>query len=102
MTTSQPKWHRVHDFDEFRALVASGQTEFAISLAGGALISRKQVWPTAIGGYEVFHGIDGRFEMLSEAELLSETNIGRALEVGALFAEQEKSGGEEPVALSIS
>ena len=78
---------RVHDFAELRKFLEDGYSDFFIALNGGA-ISRKQIWHVENDQYEVFHGIDGSVEALSEAELVEETNIGKALIAGAFYVEK--------------
>jgi hypothetical protein len=58
-----------------------------IALSRGGLISRKNIVQAGNRRYEVFHGIDGTLETLSERELYERTNIGRAIDRGAFFAE---------------
>jgi hypothetical protein len=79
---------RIADVAELKSLIDSGHTDYAIALCGGALLSRKNIAPSQAGRYSVFHGIDGRFEELSERELLDDTNIGAALEAGIFVLDE--------------
>ena len=61
--------------------------ECFIALAGGMIRSSKTIfYYPELEQYEVTHEIDDTTELLSEKEMLENTNIGEALKVGALFA----------------
>lgn len=85
MQTKNPKV--VIDLKDLVQRIEAGQNEFFISLAGGGLRSSKDIWyDSAKKQFEVFHSVSGCMEKYSHDELLTETNIGKALEVGALIS----------------
>lgn len=65
--------------------IASGESsaDCFIALAGGIVRSSKDIHYDG-KVFEIFHGIDGSTETMTEKQLLK-SNIGKALEVGALF-----------------
>lgn len=78
---------RINTLDEMKDHFIEGHASFVIALMGGGLVSRKEIRPRPEGHIEVFHGIDGRIEELAEHELLTETNIGKAMARGIFFCE---------------
>jgi len=78
---------KVRDRAHLRALIRRGQSDFLIALNPAGLVSRKEIRRAGRGRYEVFHGIDGTLEVLTERELFEGTNVGKAIERGAFYAE---------------
>ena len=81
-----PDGVRIPTIEALNDAIADGNDGFAIALAGGAAFSRKTI--TRKGNkYHVMNHIDKSEQTLTEKQLLDvhRTNIGRAMEVGALF-----------------
>ena len=78
---------KVRDRAHLRALIRRGKSDFVIALNPAGLVSRKEIRRAGRGSYEVFHGIDGRLEVLTGHELFEETIVGEAIERGAFYAE---------------
>ncbi|MBI5327006.1 MAG: hypothetical protein HZB80_01760 [Deltaproteobacteria bacterium] len=85
---------KVNDVNHLRELSKSEDPDFFIVLLSGGLISRKRIAiikdekePT----YDVYNFIDDSEQTITEKELFdsSVTNIGEALNKGALFFEGE-------------
>lgn len=76
----------VRDVDDLKARVAAGHTSYSISLAGGAARSSKTIHhqPEADKPWDVWNGIDDSWQEMTDDELYSESNIGYAIDVGAL------------------
>lgn len=70
---------------------ADGVLECGISLAGGAVYSKKTISKDIKGRYRVENHIDGSKQILTADELFDHdlTNVGQAIEKGALFVIEE-------------
>lgn len=68
---------------DLKARVAAGGHDFGIMLAGGMAYSRKTI-KTAKGRWVVKNHIDDTRQTLTDGELWTESNIGEALDKGAL------------------
>lgn len=92
---------RIKNLSELKAHLRRGHRDFAIALVGGAAVSRKYITPLSNGRFDLFNGIDGTVvEEQTGRELLTRTNIGKAMRRGAFFCEECKRDGEEPVAVT--
>ena len=72
--------------DELRQRVTAGHSDFAIMVAGGLGISRKTI--RLVGGrrtWNVRNHVDGSVQLLTDLTLWDESNIGEALDKGALL-----------------
>lgn len=81
-----PDGVRIPNIEALNDAIADGNNGFAIALAAGAAFSRKTI--TRKGNkYRVLNHIDDTEQTLTEKQLLDVhfTNIGRAMEAGALF-----------------
>lgn len=81
-----PDGVRIPNIEALNDAIADGNTGFAIVLAAGSAFSRKTI--TRKGDkYHVVNHIDDTVQTLTEKRLLDlrVTNIGRAMEAGALF-----------------
>ena len=78
---------KVRDRAHLRTLIADGTHEFLIALSPAGLVSRKELSAVGNGRYQVFHGIDGRTEILSWRQLCAQTNIGLAIDRGVFYAD---------------
>jgi hypothetical protein len=79
-------YEKVNDKNHLDALLAQGHTDFFISLAGGGLVSRKTIEKNG-NKYYITNWIDGSTRTLVDLFDENETNIGKALKVGALYRE---------------
>lgn len=70
---------------ELRLRLAAGHRDYAIMLAGGLVLSRKTIGKASRSRFCVRNEIDGTSQVLSEDELWSLSNIGLALNSGALL-----------------
>ena len=80
----------IKSITELKKLAKNKQVDVAIILAGGGLLSRKNItWYPEDKKFGVFHGIDGTMEYLTEKQLLNDnwTNIGLAIKKKALILE---------------
>jgi hypothetical protein len=73
----------VADLPDLLARVKAGHQEFAIALNGGAY-SRKRICFRG-GLWRITNYIDATSQSLTDAQLFSESNVGLAVEMGALF-----------------
>jgi len=71
--------------DELRQRVAAGHHDFAIMMAGGAAISRKDIRLGAEGLWVVTNGIDDTVQHLKTPGLWTDSHIGQALDKRALL-----------------
>lgn len=78
----------VADLNDLRKRVLSGETEYAILLAGGLAYSRKTIRLGSKAGvgrvWVVVNHIDDTRQKLTDAELWTDSHIGEALDKGAL------------------
>ncbi len=88
MPKAQQKPTAIKTVLELRRLAKDKTLECFISLAGGMVRSSKTIfYDSTEKKYDITHEIDGTQETLTESEMLDEnkTNIGKALEAGALY-----------------
>lgn len=77
-----PRGVRIPSIAALNDAIAAGNDDFALLLNGGFLFSRKTITRER-GKYRVWHHITDTVEVISARELL-DTNIGHAMNVGAL------------------
>lgn len=80
---------KIKSIEELRGMLEeSGRVECYIALQGGAR-SSKIIWPDGVRNgvpvYEILNEIDDSAEFLTEPELWTLSNIGEALDKGALY-----------------
>ena len=80
---------KVKDIEHLNSLIGAGKTEYFIALNFG-LRSSKDISFAASGEhrYRVYNHIDDTEQILTEEQLFNEgeTNIGKAINCGALYA----------------
>jgi len=78
---------KIKNLEDLISRIKAGQNEFFVSLAGGNVRSSKNIWfDENSRSFTVYNEIDGTTQECTESQILTETNIGKALESGALFA----------------
>ncbi len=89
-------YRKIKDLEELKKLASPEALECFISLAGGAVRSSKNIaYCPQDDTFDVFNEIDGSWEeSLSEKDLWNLTNIGEALDKGALWSYGFESEGE--------
>lgn len=81
---------KVQNIQALNILISQGNHSYAIALTGG-VISRKRLYRSQLHlsadpTYTILHCIDFTVQKnISEYTLLTETNIGKALKMGALY-----------------
>lgn len=76
----------IKNFDELKNLSGQdGGCECFISLAGGLARSSKHIWDNGDGTFDVLNEVDDSEQVLTKEEFWTESNIGEALDKGALF-----------------
>jgi hypothetical protein len=77
---------KINSITELVRLSDNDTLECFISLAGGLARSSKSIfYDSETKLFNILHEIDGTCEDITEVELLKDSNIGKALEVGALY-----------------
>ncbi len=80
--TTQPT--KVQSVAHLRELIKAGTHSYALALNYG-LFSRKTIRATRDGNFRIINHIDDSKVTLTEAELYTESNIGKAITKGAFF-----------------
>jgi hypothetical protein len=80
------KQEKVNSITHLRELIKAGTHSYALALNYG-LYSRKTIRAMHDGKFRIVNHIDDSKETLTEAELFTESNIGRAITKGAFFVE---------------
>jgi hypothetical protein len=83
-TTNTPQV--IRNCQQLRRAIAEGFIEFRLLLMGGAY-SRKTITKASGGRFRVLNHIDGSRQVLTEAELYRQSNIGQAMTNGAFIKE---------------
>lgn len=81
------KYQKVVDLADLIDLINSGKNDFYITLGGGLVSSKYIEYDAETEDFSIFHSIDGHFQNYTHDELMKESNIGIALEKGALFVD---------------
>lgn len=77
---------RIKNIKELKALIIkTDPLECFISLNGGLRSSKEISYIPKTKEFEIFQSITGTMDLYTEKEMLKETNIGKALKVGALY-----------------
>jgi len=77
----------INSITELKQLADNDALECFISLAGGLARSSKTIfYESETKLFNIQSEMDGSCEDITEVELLKDSNIGKALEVGALYA----------------
>ena len=79
------KTKKINSVSEFRAAIKSGKHSFLLVLAGGLAYSRKSVYINKRNKFSIFNHIDDSRETLSDKQLFTHCNIGKAINVGAFY-----------------
>ena len=74
----------IESLDDLRDRVRAGHSTFAILLAGGLAYSRKTIKRGTSGRWVIKNHIDDTRQTLTDEQLWTESNIGVAIERGAL------------------
>lgn len=77
---------QIRDIRQLRQSISKGCNEFRLILRGGGLFSRKTIMLSSDGQFVVTNHIDGTVQKLSGRQLHSQSNIGKAMKLGALIA----------------
>jgi hypothetical protein len=78
-------YRALKDLDELKALTTDTTCEVSIALGTGSILSVKQIsYRPLTKRFKIFHEIDGTTQSLTAEELWTKTNIGEALDKGAL------------------
>ena len=78
---------RIEDLDHLKKMAEKEPLECFIKLNFGARSSKRISYSSEEEKpFYIYHEIDGSEEKLKETELLTESNIGHALSLGALYA----------------
>ena len=76
----------VTSLEHLRSLASEGTIEARIALAGGVAFSRKSIeWDRESLRWHVVNHIDDTYQRLTDAGLWEHSNIGTAIDRGALF-----------------
>ena len=76
---------KITSLRKLKSALKHNHNEFFILLAGGFARSSKNIQEIDDKRYEIFHEIDGSFEIVTEQELIEITNIGRAIKNGNFY-----------------
>jgi hypothetical protein len=78
----------IRNTQQLREVIAEGLSEFRLLLKGGGY-SAKTLTAASKGRFHVVNHIDGSSQVLTEAELSTQSNIGEAIAKGAFIAEEQ-------------
>lgn len=76
---------RINNIDELKSLSKEGPIECFILLRGGLRSSKDIDYDSVKQRFTIYNSIDDSEQYLSEKELHTDTNIGMALDNGALY-----------------
>ena len=79
----------INNVRELRQALADGKREFKIHLCGGAVYSSKYITPCSDGRFGVLNYFNGSIERLTASELVTHSNIGRAMRQKAFTTEED-------------
>lgn len=77
--------HAVADMDHLKRLTTDRPREFLLALNGGAYSRKTIKYTPSKGKFTIKNHIDDTRQILTEAELYTESNIGQWLDGGALY-----------------
>ena len=87
---TKTKMEKVKDLADLIDRVNAGQKDFLVALCGGSVVSRKEImYDNEDEVFTVLHCIDGVMEEYNHDQLYKETNIGEAIEKGALLVDNQ-------------
>lgn len=85
MNILSQQYTKINNIEELKNAIDKENYEFFISLAGGMLRSSKTITITEKGKFEILNEIDSTIEILTEKQLWTKSNIGKALDSGAFY-----------------
>ena len=75
----------VESIQDLREILNSGKYEYYILLAGGVVRSSKDLEMLNDGRFKIFNYVDDSEQVLTEKELYTQSNIGKAIDNRALI-----------------